>query len=187
MPEITSSEFVKEYVRNSKGGYKKARQQTFQEQLLPEGVYLGTLITSKLGRDKNGNINVRFGLSVMEPQDLKNKRCSIYYGLHKTPWQTMQEAEERFYRTLQTLGYDTAEMEPTDLPEVIETLEKEQPRVSFRVKHNVSKKNGKTYQQVYINQLVEDLTETEEDSSEFNVLDDSYVDDVLEDDLSEAE
>jgi len=114
---------------------------------IPDGDYVGEISSCRFIVDRKGNANIPIGLIITRGE---------FEGEQPTAWLRFNSeiSMQQTARALGVLGFDTAELEPGDFPEVAEEIDKQKGTLlRFRVRNRDTEQGE--FQDVFINEVLE--------------------------------
>ena len=177
--------------KDTGGGFPNAEEIIEQLELGDgDGYTFEARLSSAQGKiDKNRNPLVSFnfvgiegladGLKLSRAHFLSEK--TIKTGPNKGNVITVADVMSQLAVDLQRLGYETEELDPEDLEEILAELSKEKPGVQL-----YCKRSGQ-YVNVYINKLVDGVGEDDEEEEDEELEDEEVDDEETEEEETEEE
>ena len=125
---------------------------------LADGTYVAQVASAGVGASKEVPW-FRIGFVIIRgDEDVIGKQPSMFQRLLNPQDPDDPRGMENLFKALQRLGYETDNMEMSDLTDIAEHLSNTQENpiiVTIRVKNTVGN-DGRKYQNVYVNKLIED-------------------------------
>lgn len=166
MAEPNIQEFLKQAQRNFAAAAQRAKENPGFGQRNPDGRYIARLAGAEIKTSRQGNVGVNWTYVAHSPAKYKGRQVFKWQGLSD------EDGLVRVLSEIALFGVDIESISSlTKLPSVLAKLVKSAPWVELKLSTTTSQKDGKEYQNCYLQEVKDedfdpDSEEIEEEGSD---------------------